>query len=148
MHHHEGPVQVRVDDRAPALFGEIQRSLGKLSTGVVDDDVEAAPRGLDPREERIDLIGLPDVGRLLEMGRSDPVEQARRSRELLRITAAEDEACAEAAEEAGDGAADAGSGAGDEDHSIGEEAVAEDGRPREQGLVLVVRVVAQSRRIP
>ena len=63
LHHVPGAVEVGVDDRVPALVGEIHRVRRELAAGVVDQHVQAAealPYGF---EQRFDLLGVADAHR-------------------------------------------------------------------------------------
>jgi hypothetical protein len=130
-------VQVRVDHRAPALVGDLERVLRELAARIVHEHVEPAPGLRDAREERVDLLGLANVGWHREALGPDAREQRTGLLERLRAPPADRDARAEAAEEQRNRAPDPRAAARDEHAAAGKEARSEDRRQREQLLVAV-----------
>ena len=122
LHHVEGAVQVGVDHRAPALLAEVERGLGKLATGAVDQHVDLAMA----REE----IGEELIHRAHARGcrARSPRIQGRGRRAPLRTRAsfsgaasAQHHPGSEACGDPGAGAADAAAGSGDDDRAAAQQ---------------------------
>ena len=145
--HVPGAVEVEVDHRAPAVVRDLRWQRRELAAGVVDEEVDPTELVVDALLQRVDLIGLPDVGRDGEAATSQRTDGDRGVLERLGGPAGHHQVGPVAGEGERRRPADAGAAAGHErDPSAKSSAANMSSGPKPGGSVIGAHVTHRCRR--
>src|SRR5688572_20327077 len=119
LHDVECAGQVRVNDRAPALLGEIDSVLWKLAAGAIDEQVDTASRK-DISEGCIDGGSIADIQCDRLASQTARLDRFADPSQLLQLTPANHDLCPESSGKTCGCFADSAAAAGHEHCAIGE----------------------------
>src|SRR5262245_23851026 len=128
LHHVPGAVEVVVDDRRPALWLEVERHLRELTTGIVDENVEASQLAPYAGNEGSATVMVADVEGFGVDSRTETLKEGFGLRQSVLVAAQNGEFGTQTRKQRSDGETETAPRAADNDGLALEEIGPVDGR--------------------